>query len=163
MYTTQGIILKKTGFGEADALYTIYTKDYGKIRARAQGVKKEGAKLKGHLETLNLARIGFILGKNGERLTHAELQNAWLGIRGDFEKLGAAVYMTELVDRHCLTGEKDEALWRLLTDSFGELEAVPGTDLPKFLQNFEIKLLDCLGYAGEKDIRTLGEAVLRPF
>ena len=52
MYTTEGIILKKIDVGEANALFTIYTKDYGKIRAVAQGVKKEGAKLQGHLEPL---------------------------------------------------------------------------------------------------------------
>ena len=122
MYTTEGIILKKTDYGETDALFTLYTRDFGKMRALAQGVKKEGAKLKGHLEPPNLCRVGFVLGKNGERLTHAEVMISWPVIRINFEKIHTALGMAERIDAHCFPGEKDAMLWEHIITYFTVLE-----------------------------------------
>lgn len=145
--------MRKVGVGEADALYFIYTKDFGKIRARAQGVKKEGAKLKGHLEVLSHSSVGFVLGKNGERLTQAQIINSWPGIRNDLDKLKAALYAVGLVDKYCLVGEKDKKLWELLLESFKELEQKEFSR--DFLKRFEKHLLAALGYDGVSDFAVL--------
>lgn len=146
MHFTQGLVLKKSSQGEADAVLFIFTRDFGKIRAVAKGIKKESAKLKGHLELLNLSSIGFVLGKSGERITQAELVNFWPVLRADYEKLGAALRMAELVDRYCLTGDRDEKLWELLMKSFEELEKEPlAQDFPAV---FEKEFLKVLGYGG---------------
>ena len=149
MYFTEGIILKKTDLGEDGALFTIYTKDFGKIRALAQGVKKEGAKLKGHLEPLSLSSVSFVLGKNGERLTHAALNNFWPGIREDYQKLAAAQKIAILVDQECLPGEKDEPLWELLVKSLLVLDdqAFSSESLVNLIGSFEKNFAACLGYA----------------
>ena len=155
MYTTQGLVLKKTSVGEADAIFTIYTKDYGKIRAMAQGVKKEEAKLKGHLEPLNLVRLGFVLGKNGERLTGASSLNHWLDTKSNWNKTSAAYRLADWVDRSCLVGEKDEELWNLLIGSFQELESLKSLtafDHSRFMRDFEKKLSGVLGY-GESGLK----------
>jgi len=144
MYTTEGIILKRVATGEADSLFTIYTKDFGKIMALAQGVKKEGAKLKGHLETLSLTNIGFVMGKNGERLTHAILLNYWSAMRADREKLQLAYAISELVDQNTMLGEQDEKLWELLVGAFRFLEY--GMVGDNFLEEFKEKLTAVLGY-----------------
>ena len=155
MYATKGIILKKIDAGEADAFFVIYTEDFGKIRALARGVKKEGAKLKGHCEPLNLSGFQFVLAKNGERLTHAEMQEYWPGIRQEPEKTRAACTVLSLFDKHCLLGQKDEGLWNLLIATLSLLEKIPaGTEVP-FLNEFEAKFLECLGYGGEKDMSVL--------
>ena len=158
MYSTEGIILKRTDVGEADSLFTIYTKDFGKICARAQGVKKESAKLKGHLETLSHGAVSFVLGKSGERLTSAVMLNCWLGICKDFDKLRAAYTLTNLVDEKCFSGEKDEKLWQLVLDSFSFLDAAEFTekDFFQFSQEFNKKFIDALGYAGVSDAEFLG-------
>lgn len=122
MYTTEGIVIKKTGCGEADALITLYTRDFGKMRAFAQGVKKKEAKLKGHLEPLNVCRIGFVLGKNGERLTYAEAIMSWPSIRENFWKTEAALCMAERIDIHCFPAEKDDMLWEHIITYFVTLE-----------------------------------------
>ena len=150
MYTTEGVILKRTDVGEHGSLFTIYTRDFGKIRALAQGVKKEGAKLKGHLEPLNLSSIGFVLGRNGERLTQATVLNHWPGVRENFEKLRIAYTIIEVIDKQCLLGAKDENLWGILTGSLSTLENTQflGNDLDEFLQGFRKGLISALGYTG---------------
>ncbi|MEK7201381.1 MAG: DNA repair protein RecO, partial [Patescibacteria group bacterium] len=134
MFNTDAVILKKIDSGEADALFILYTKEYGKMRALAQGVKKEEAKLRGHLEPLNLTSVSFVLGKNGERLTHATLKNHWPTIRSNLGKLQTACVMADLIERNTMPGERDSALWEFLTESFGALECRGGDEsiLPKF-------------------------------
>ncbi len=148
MYSTQGIVLKKHDIGETDAIFVIYTKDFGKIRAVAQGVKKEEAKLKGHLEPLSLASIQFILGKNGERLTHAELLDYWPALREDSEKLRTAWQIVELINSSCLEGEKDENIWNLLISSFSILSKETFTErfeMDKFIKSVESHFYRHLG------------------
>lgn len=153
MYTTQGIILKKYDIGETDALFTIYTKDFGKIRTLAQGIKKEEAKLKGHLEPLSLSEIQFIQGKNGFRLTHAELKRFWPDIRVNKEKLALAWSLVGLTDKECFEETKDEALWETFLGHFAVLENTGDFDDQKakvLFESFRRGLSSALGYAGER-------------
>lgn len=143
MHTTDGIILKKTDTGEADLLLTIYTEDFGKIRALAQGAKKEGAKLRGHLEPLSVSKISFVLGRNGERLTHANLVHFWPAIRVTSEKLKAAHRIAKSADDQCFPGQKDECVWHLLMESFLVLEK--GVYAGEIAERFEARLAKCLG------------------
>lgn len=110
-------MLNKIPYGEYDALYDMYTKEFGKIRARAQGIRKEGAKLKGHLEPLSMTRVTFVLGKHGERLTHATLIRFFEGMRQSKEKLFAGLRIAALMDEKSFSGQKDEHLWELLLES----------------------------------------------
>jgi len=122
MYFTDAIVLSKTDVGEADAVFSLYTKEYGKIHARAQGIKKGKAKLRGHLETLALSHVGFVTTKNGERLIYAEASAMWPGIRADFERMRAAMYFASLVDSATFAGESDPDVWSHLKSAFGALE-----------------------------------------
>lgn len=148
VYTTEGIILKKTDSGEADALFTIYTKDFGKIRAVAQGVKKENAKLKGHLEPLSLSVVSFVLGKNTPRLTHATLMHFWSFLREDIKALKAAYHVAAAIDAQCLEGERDSAVWELLCRGLTSLnnERNSPEDIPESVRLFEEQLVESLGY-----------------
>lgn len=164
MYSTEGVVLKKIDSGEADALITLYTKEFGKMRAIAQGIKKPGAKLKGHLEMLNCVRVGFVFGRNGERLTQAILLDYWPNMKSDFIRLSLASYVSALFDRHCMPGEKDPLLWDLLMRSFTFIEGniFSREEGKKFLILFDRQLLAVLGYEGEGDIRILGTPLEKP-
>ncbi len=159
MYFTDAIVLSRKGIGENDALFSLYTKDFGKIHARAQGIKKEGAKLRGHLEVLNISLIGFVLGKNGERLIYAEARNTLPAMRAKIEFMEKAFYILSLVDKAILPGERDLSLWTLLLASLSRLENEPVP--PEFLETFEADFLSCLGYDGERDLSVLGLSAAR--
>lgn len=61
---TQGIVLSRTNFGEADRILTILTPDYGRIRGIAKGVRKIKSKLAGGIELFSISQITFIQGKS---------------------------------------------------------------------------------------------------
>lgn len=137
-HTTEGIVLKKIPHEEHDALYDIYTKEFGKVRARAQGVQKEGAKLKGHLEPLSMVRVTFVQGRHGERLTHATMMKSWEGIRQSLEKIAGALRMADMVDHQCFPGQADQCVWNLFLESLLVLEehSFAGEVLVRFSERF---------------------------
>ena len=157
-YTTQAIVLKKIPAGEADVVAILYTRDFGKLRAFAQGVKKESAKLKGHIEPLSLISIQFVMGTAGERLTYAQMMQSWPAIRNDFERYGAAACMLEHIDRHCLDGEKDIGIWELLVANLALIEQCEITDVHWVVSSFERDFLRALGYGEAQDMSVLGVA-----
>lgn len=73
IYTTKGIVLSERPVREADRIYSILTRDFGLVRARALGVRKESSKLRGALEPLVLSSVSLVRGKEHWRATSAEL------------------------------------------------------------------------------------------
>lgn len=60
---TQGIILSRTDYGEADRILTLLTPDYGKLRLLAKGVRRIKSKLAGGIELFSISHITFIQGR----------------------------------------------------------------------------------------------------
>ena len=148
MYTTEGVVLKKLDVGEADVLYAIYTRDYGKIRALAQGIRKGEAKLRGHLEPYSLSAIRFVIGRGGERLIAASLVSYRDNLRSRESTLRLAAAVAAAFDEHCFAGERDDNLWKLLHDSLVELDReifFEEAEAP-FLKEFQARLQAGLGY-----------------
>lgn len=163
MYKTEGIILKKIDVGETDELVTLYTKDFGNMRALARGVKKPSAKLRGHLESLSLSSIQFVIGKYGNTMTHALMIRPLAHVKSDPARYAYARYAADMMLTHTLEGQKDERLWNLFAGSVLLLdEGAFISDPDYFLRSFDEGLLSSLGHEGEKDIRVLGNTVIRP-
>lgn len=76
-YPTRGIVLARYPAGEANVTFSILTPDFGLVRARAQGVRKPGAKLAPALQTLTECEAVLVRGKEGWRLSGAVLVENW--------------------------------------------------------------------------------------
>lgn len=63
-YKTEGIIIGKKDLRDADRLVIAYTKDFGKLKFVARGVKKIKSKLAGHLELFSYVKLVLAKGKN---------------------------------------------------------------------------------------------------
>lgn len=152
MHQTAALILNKEGWGEAGLLITALTRDFGKIRLLAQGSRKHGAKLQGHLEPGSLAEIFFVVGRNGYRLTAAEMQNFFPAVRSSLAKLRALAIFLTLLDANLLE-ERDGAgeLFRMVISALSFLENAPENMLPRLAAWFQIKFLDHLGVLPSRD------------
>ena len=163
-YTTQAIVLKNIPSGEHDAVAIFYTRDFGKMRAYVQGVKKQEAKLRGHIEPLSVSMIQFILGAaGGERLIYAQMMRSWPVMYDDFDRWAAAHYMMELIDQHCLPGERDDVIWELILQNLVVLDQKVDLDIDASMREFEKYFIQALGYGDAHDIRVLGTSLARPF
>lgn len=76
-YDTRGIVLSRVPLGEANALVTLLTPEFGLVRARAQSVRTSGAKLAAALTTLTESRVILVRGKEGWRLAGAVPEEQW--------------------------------------------------------------------------------------
>lgn len=155
MYSTEGIILKKEPYGEADLLVTVLTKDFGKIKVMAQGVLKEAAKLKGHIEPLTHSAISFVIGKNFYRLTSAEAKNFFENMRQDMNKLGIAYHIANLIDSNAFEEKGDERLFQLVNDTFLKLNEAEVDDfqgLEKIFFEFNAGFLHIFGLLPQKPV-----------
>lgn len=156
MHSTEGIVLKKLDVGEHDALYAIYTKDYGKVKTLAQGVRKEEAKLRGHLEPLSRARIQFVIGRGGEKLIGATLADFFPRMRARETTLRLAAAAAADIDARTFPGERDDGVWRLIAETFAALDAEDFYESETtFLVGFRSRLREVLGYGAsdEEEIR----------
>lgn len=61
---TQGIVLSRTDYGEADRITTFLTPDHGKLRLMARGVRRVKSKLAGGIELFSISDITYIMGKS---------------------------------------------------------------------------------------------------
>jgi len=120
-YRTQGFILKKTDRGEADRIFTIYTKDFGKLEILAKAERKIRSKLKGGLELFYLSEVEFIQGKTHKTLTDVMLIESFPNLRKDLEKLSIAYRISEVLDSLIKGQEADEKIWHLLNETFNKL------------------------------------------
>ena len=73
-YATSAIVLARSPLSEESALVTLLTGDLGLVRARAQGIRKPGAKLSAALQTLSESEVILVRGKDIWRLSGAVLK-----------------------------------------------------------------------------------------
>lgn len=142
-----GIILAKKNIGEADRLYVIYTKEAGKIQAKAVGVRKQNAKLAGSLENFTLADI-TVIKKNGTgKITSSIIENNFSNIKSNLDIIASAFETVGIFNELVKTGERDEKIFNLLKDYLEAANAASGKDKIEIISlGFVFQLLDLLGY-----------------
>ncbi len=120
-YRTQGFVLKKEDVREADQVFTIYTKDFGKLKILGKAIRKIKSKLRAGAELFYLSEIEFIQGKNHKTLTDAIAIEKFKNVKQDLEKLEIVSQIAENTDDLIKGEEKDEDIWNLLTEVFDRL------------------------------------------
>ncbi|MDP2652363.1 MAG: recombination protein O N-terminal domain-containing protein [bacterium] len=76
-YETRGIVLSRSPAGEANASVVLLTPDVGLVRARAQGVRRSGAKLAAALATFVESDVVLVRGRETWRIAGAVLEENW--------------------------------------------------------------------------------------
>ena len=164
VYRTEVVVLRRVDLGEADRILTLYTPQYGKLRAVAKGVRRPVSKLGGHLELFTRARVMLARGRNLDVLTAAETTDPFRGLRDEgpeaLERIGVAYYLAELLDRFAEEGIENRAIWDLLVGALRDLsDGVP----PELVaRGYELHLLILSGYRPELERCVSCDQPLRP-
>lgn len=143
-YKTQGIILKKQDQGEANRIFKVFCKEYGKLTMFAVSERKITSKLRSGLELFSLSALSFVQGKNKKVLVEAVPLVQYLASLQDVSSLRSALHIAQLVEQHMAEQEKDEKVWDLLIRSFSELKK--GTPPEKTYQSFVPRFMALAGY-----------------
>lgn len=159
IFKTEAIVIKERDLGEADKLFTLYTKDFGKIEVLGKGIRKIKAKLRGGLQILNYISLEFVEGKNFYIATDAILKNSFSVIKSNIKKFRSGLYIAALMDKLLKGQERDNKIWNLFFKTLNTLSFYPsfpsdsqGFNFPIYsliLRYFEWNLVSLLGLKPE--------------
>ena len=156
-FPTKAIILNRRDWREADRLVSVYTPDYGRLNLLARGARKAGSKLAPHLEPISLSRLLVVRGRKMNYVGAAMMDEAFLNIKNDLNKLYFAGKALSLFTRLVKEDEADPELFAWLEKWLFNLEAAGGQEpLEKQDGRFRLalftwRLLAIFGYAPRLD------------
>lgn len=158
-YNTQAFVLKSIKYKDADKIFTLFSKDLGKLSAVARGVRKISSRRAGNLDTLNLVSISIRENLNAfSDIEEVKTLESFKDLKKDLRKSLKAYYLIELIHKSIEEGEQNEELFNLLQKS---LKILQNTSDPDFVVNyFEMHLMNLLGYKMTLDkCRVCGRAL----
>lgn len=145
-YSTEGIIIGRKNFGEADRLLIIFTKYHGKIRVIAKGIRRTTSRKRGSLELFTYAKIFVVKGKAMDILAEAETKQNFSSWRKDLMRVGVAYHLAEVVDRLTVEGEEHKEIFGMLLDAYTNLSTLDYWVIHPYIQSFKVKVLEELGF-----------------
>lgn len=145
VYEAEAIVLRQYALSDSDRIIVFITKEFGKIRAVAKGVKKPKSRFAGSLEPLNHIHLEFY-GREGHDLSqirHAELIRSYLGINPSLEQVYAYSYFAEIANEIVQDNQANYPLFRLILGIMGA--GAKNGITPALVHYFEIWCLKLSG------------------
>jgi DNA repair protein RecO (recombination protein O) len=140
------LVLRTTDWSESSRIATLWTREFGKVRALAKGGRRLKSNFENALDLLTLCGIVFLRKSSGglDLLTEAQVIQRFPRLRTDLNALYAAYYVAELL----ADGTQDYDPHPLLFDEALEtLRALGQGESGPRLARFEMVLLRELGYS----------------
>lgn len=150
MFKTEAVILRRRDLKERDKLLTLYTKDHGKLTARAIGAKKIESKLGGHLEPFMRTEICLVTSKTIDILAGAQVVQAYPKLRSTISGTHAAQYLVEVVDQLTPEGQHEPSVYELLSVGLDTLNQQSKVNFLT-VQATVLQILAHLGFEPELD------------
>jgi DNA repair protein RecO (recombination protein O) len=138
-------VLRKLDYGEADRIFTLLTRDHGKVGAIGKAVRKPESKLGPSLELYGHVDVLLARGR-GELDVIAQVQRVpGYRIEGEVSLMAHAALIAELSERVCEDRHPIDGVYELAVSSLAELARE--TDPRRASAWFLMSALDLLGYA----------------
>ena len=162
------LVLRVIDFSETSAVVTLFTREFGKVRALAKGARRPKGPFESALDLLVLCRIVFLRKSSDalDLLTEAKLERHFRPPPGALANLYAAYYIAELLGE--LTDDYDPHP-ELFDAAEHALTALRGPDaVAPVVVRFELTALRVLGHLPSLDTcvecgKTVKESGRTPF
>jgi len=144
-YNATGIALGAHKFGDAARVVTFFTVERGKVEATARGIGKPGSRLAAAVEPFTVSRLQLVEGRDLDKLTQAEVVEAFLPLRQDLRRYAHAAAALEITDRTTEPGHPVPGLFEELVAALRAMAA--GTDSELAFWAYTLRLLHSQGSA----------------
>jgi DNA repair protein RecO (recombination protein O) len=143
-------VLRARNLGEADKIFTLFTRAHGKVSAVGKGVRRPKSALGGRLELLAEVTVTLHRGRNLDVIAQAQTLRSYWAQLVEPDALSAASLVAELVDMFCEPELALDDVYALLIGAVKAIAAAPqpGSVIPRF----QLRLLDALGLAPSSDV-----------
>lgn len=148
IYTTEGIILKRAPFGEANLLLYILTSELGLIIASARSARVSASKLRPALQEYAHVTVSCVKGKGGWKVTNvASIENYFFESPEYTHKVLAQI-VTLLIKM--MPGEEShQAVFTLAKSAFGEIKNIEKESIESFEMLVVLRVMFELGYVAK--------------
>jgi len=144
--TLTGIVLKSTNFKDADKIYTVFTREKGKVSVAAKGVRKISSKRAGTMDTLNYVSIGVVESPSGYKtLTEAKNLNSFKNLKVSLENSVRGFYLAELIHKLMEEEHPHVDIFDLFLETLTKLNHHLNNEISR-VNAFEIALMGAMGY-----------------
>jgi DNA repair protein RecO (recombination protein O) len=149
---TEAVVLRTMRYGEADRILHLFTPHRGRVSAIAKGVRRARSRFGGRLEPFFHLRLVLYEGRSDLlTVTSAETVAPHARLREDGRALDAAARAADAVGRLFDSADPNPAVFHLLTNELGLLDARAGEMDPAAARAnqlaFRLKLLVAAGLA----------------
>ncbi len=147
-YRDEGVVLRTHKLGEADRIITLLTREHGRVRAVAKGVRRTTSRFGARLEPGSHVDVMFARGRTLDIVTQAESRGAYgAHAAGDYGAFTAVSAMLEAADK--LVVEDGEPALQQFLLLLGGLRAIcdQGRAPAQVLDAFLLRSLSVAGYA----------------
>jgi len=151
VYKVEAIVLRHQPVGEADRILTLFTREFGKLRVSARGVRKTTSRLAGLVQPYTAGRFLLARGRTLDVVAQAEITRAFAGLGRDLLRSAYAAYVAELVDRFLPERDRHPEVFDAVLDAFAVIEAAPEDEAEIYALWFSLHLADSLGYRPEME------------
>ncbi len=149
LYREVAVILRTYKLAEADRVVVLLTRNSGKVRAVAKGVRRTGSKFGSRLEPGSYVDLQLRSSRGDlELVTQAETIESHPNTRSDLRRLGHAAALLEAVDQLSQVGKPDARLHDMLV---GGLRVIEEKDPALVVAAFYLRLLAHEGVSPELD------------
>lgn len=149
-HRTEGFVFKKEDMFEADRMFSVFTRDFGRIEVLGKAIRKIASKLRGGIEIFSFSEIGFIEGRSKKTLTNTLITEKFKAVTDTPQKFKIANKIASVLDNFIKGQEQDEKIWNLINDVFNKINS------PKIAVNQDLiyyyffwNLISILGYEPE--------------
>ncbi len=145
-------MLRTHKLGEADRIITLLTRQHGRVRAVAKGVRRTTSRWGARLEPFTHVDLQLAEGRSLDVVTQAESLDPFAARLGDdYDRYTAGTVMLETAER-LVTEEKQPAVQQFLL-LVGGLRAMAGGEHPpgQVLDSYLLRSLAVAGYAPSFD------------
>jgi DNA repair protein RecO (recombination protein O) len=145
-HRTEAIILRKTDYSNTSMVFSVFTREMGRLGLIAKGIKRGGAAHESEPELFSINDVVFSLRREGTLgiLTESAVMDDMRGIGKKVERFWAACYLAELL---LDLAPEFQPLPEVYDAAAATLRALAGTErVAPHVFSFELALLRLLGH-----------------
>jgi DNA repair protein RecO (recombination protein O) len=148
LYRDEAIVLRTHKLGEADRIITLLTRQHGRVRAVAKGVRRTTSRFGSRLEPFTHVDLQLAEGRNLDTITQAETLTPFSkGLGLDYDRYTAGTVMLETADR-LVPEERQPSVQQFLLLVGGLRAMVAGEHGPgQVLDSYLLRSLAVAGWA----------------
>ena len=143
-FSSEGVVLARRSYGEADRIVSIYSKHFGRLSFIANGVRRPTSRKRASLEIFTHLSFLANRGRSLDLIMETQTIDSYRAIRKSLKKVSLAYFFCEVVGRITREEEKNLELYDLLLNYLEALKTEK--NLKSFRLKFIYEVLTLLGF-----------------